>query len=72
MNKQDLITAFEEAIPDMVKDAIWSSGPTNSLGFVKTKLSGTCELVVTLITDPDEWIREEPTNENTYDLTKEE
>lgn len=71
MNKDELIRKFKEAIPDMAKDAIWSSEQTNSLGFIKTKLGGTSELVITLVSDSDDWINDEPNEENTLDLTKE-
>ena len=70
MTKEELRKAFEDAIPSMAKDTLWSSDPTNSLGFVKTKY-GTFEITVTLVTDPDEWIRDEETEEVTFDLTKE-
>lgn len=71
MNKEELLQAFQDAIPDMEKDLLWCSEATNSLGFVKTKQGKTCELVITLVGDPDDWIRDEDSEENTLDLTKE-
>ncbi|TFD92588.1 hypothetical protein E2605_18690 [Dysgonomonas capnocytophagoides] len=68
MNKEELLQKFIGAIPDMAKDVIWSTNPSNSLGFIKTRRGGTCEIVISLINDSDDWIIEEPTEENTLDL----